>query len=60
MKTIRRAVIEKGSDSIIKYLRDKFVEGKDDIVEAWAIEIERGTQEYEARGYEYSANDYAY
>lgn len=25
LKTIRRAIIEKGADSIIKYLRDKFV-----------------------------------
>jgi hypothetical protein len=38
LKSIRRPIIEKGSDSLMKYLRDKFIEGKDDIVEEWALE----------------------
>lgn len=53
MKTIRRPIIEKGSDAIMKFLRDKFVEGKDDIVEEWALEIEREPNEYSAQDYSY-------
>ena len=30
LKMIRRAVIDKGTQEIMRYLRDKFVEGKDD------------------------------
>ncbi len=41
LKTMRRPIIEKGAEAILKYLRDKFVEGKDDIVEDWAIEMEK-------------------
>lgn len=48
MKAIRRAVIEKGSDSIMKYLRDKFIEGKDDVIEQWALDIENESIEYYA------------
>lgn len=41
LKSIRRAFIEKGSEAILKYLRDKYVEGKDELVEEWALEMER-------------------
>jgi Leucine-rich repeat (LRR) protein len=40
LKSIRRAIIEKGTETIMKYLRDKYVEGRDDIVEEWALEME--------------------
>lgn len=46
MKSIRRAVIEKGADAIMKFLRDKYVEGNDDVVETWALEMEKESHEY--------------
>lgn len=33
MKQIRRPVIEKGSEAVLRYLHEKFVEGKDDVLE---------------------------
>ena len=41
LKTIRRPIIEKGADSILKCLRDKYVEGKDSIIEEWAMDREK-------------------
>ena len=38
LKAVRRAVIEKGTETILKYLGDKYVEDKDSIVEDWALE----------------------
>ena len=43
---IRRAVIDKGTQEIMRYFRDKFVEGKDDQVEEWAKEMNKGQNEY--------------
>ena len=37
LKSIRRAIIDKGTDAILKYLKDKFIQGKDDIIEEWAL-----------------------
>jgi hypothetical protein len=37
MKQIRMAVLQKGAGPILAYLRDKFVPGKDDVVEEWAM-----------------------
>ena len=47
LKTIRRPVIEKGTDSILGHLQDKFVEGRDDVVEAWALERAKVQEDYD-------------
>lgn len=36
MKTIRRPIIARGSQGILQYLADKYVEGTDDMIEPWA------------------------
>ena len=36
LKTIRRPIIARGSQGILQYLADKFAEGTDDQIEAWA------------------------
>lgn len=36
LKRIRRQIVEKGTQAILLYLRDKFVEGTDDQIEQWA------------------------
>lgn len=33
LKSIRRNIIEAGSDTLLKFLKDKFVQGRDDTVE---------------------------
>lgn len=48
LKSIRRPIIEKGTEAILKYLRDKYVEGRDSIVEEWALEMEKEDNEYSA------------
>ena len=53
LKTLRRPILEKGTDAVLKYLRDKYVEGKDDIVEDWAIEMQREPGEYSKGDYLY-------
>lgn len=57
LKTIRRPIIEKGSDALLKYLRDKYQEDKDSIVEEWALEMEK---DYSPQEYGYDKNQYAY
>jgi hypothetical protein len=41
LKTIRRPIIEKGAEAILKCLRDKYVEERDSIIEDWALEMEK-------------------
>lgn len=41
LKTVRRAIIDKGSDAVLKYLKDRYVQGQDDQVEDWALARER-------------------
>ena len=36
LKMIRRQIVDRGTQEIMRYLRDKFVEGRDDQVEDWA------------------------
>lgn len=36
LKTIRRPIIARGSQGILQYLADKYVEGNDDKIEEWA------------------------
>jgi Leucine-rich repeat (LRR) protein len=38
LKQIRRQITEQGTSRILSYLRDRFIEGKDDQVEEWALE----------------------
>lgn len=38
LKTIRRPIIARGSQGILQYLADKYVEGTDDAIEPWAEE----------------------
>ena len=42
----------------MKYLRDKFVAGKDEIVEEWAIELEKEQEDYSQMDYSYDKNQY--
>ena len=37
LKSIRRTIIDKGTDAILKFLKDKFIDGKDDMIEEWAL-----------------------
>jgi Leucine-rich repeat (LRR) protein len=60
LKTIRRPIIEKGTESILKYLRDKYVEEKDSIVEDWALEMEKSDGSYSAGDYIYNKQNYSY
>ena len=46
LKQIRRQIVDKGTQEIMRYLRDKFVEGKDDQVEDWAKEQNTPKNEY--------------
>lgn len=55
LKMIRRAIIDKGTQEIMRYLRDKFVEGKDDQVEEWAKEMNKAQNEYFAQNLQPSA-----
>jgi hypothetical protein len=38
LKSIRRTIIDKGSQGILKYLMDRYVEENDNVVEPWAKE----------------------
>lgn len=60
LKSIRRPIIEKGTEAILKYLRDKFVEERDSQVEEWAIEQEKGLNDYTAVDYGYNSSQYQY
>ena len=60
LKSIRRAIIEKGTEAVLKYLRDKFVEERDSQVEEWAIEQEKADNEYTAVDYSYNGAQYSY
>ena len=46
LKQIRRQIVDKGTQEIMRYLRDKFVEGKDDQVEDWAKAQNTPANEY--------------
>lgn len=59
LKTIRRPVIAKGTDAILTNLQDKFVEGRDDVVEAWALERAKAQEEYDMKDYGYQKENYA-
>jgi hypothetical protein len=37
LKAIRRQVLDKGTNGIMEYLKDKYIQGKDDLIEPWAI-----------------------
>ena len=45
LKSIRRAIIDKGSQGVLKYLMDKYVEGTDDKVEQWALDQDKKDKE---------------
>jgi len=59
LKTIRRAVIEKGTEAILAYLKDKFVENRDDVVEEWALQREKVADDYTNQDYSYQKQNYA-
>lgn len=48
LKTIRRPIIARGSQGILQYLADKYVEGTDDQVEPWAAAQNEKDKEEEA------------
>lgn len=45
MKSIRRAIIDKGSQGVLKYLMDKYVEEYDSKVEQWALDQDKSDKE---------------
>lgn len=55
LKSIRRPIIEKGTEAILKYMRDKYVEGRDDLVEEWALALEAENESYSSEDYKYSS-----
>ena len=60
LKTIRRPIIEKGTDAILKHLRDKYVEERDSVIEDWAMEMEQEEMQYSKNQYGYDKNRYGY
>ncbi|CDW80826.1 leucine-rich repeat-containing protein 40-like [Stylonychia lemnae] len=60
LKSIRRAIIEKGTEAILKYLRDKYVEERDSVIEDWAIEMQQENDQYSSKDYQYSSQQYSY
>jgi len=49
MKQIRMAILQKGAGPILAFLRDKFQAGRDDVVEQWAIDLDKQLPEYFAQ-----------
>jgi hypothetical protein len=45
LKSIRRAIIDKGSQGVLTYLMDRYVEGTDNIVEQWALDQDKADLE---------------
>jgi Leucine-rich repeat (LRR) protein len=37
IKSLRRAIIDKGTEAILKCLREKFVQSEDEMIEEWAL-----------------------
>ena len=58
LKTIRRPVIIKGTDAIMGNLIDKFVAGRDDVVEQWALERAKAAEDYSQDDYTYQKENY--
>jgi hypothetical protein len=44
----------------MKYLRDKYIQGKDDLIEDWALEQEKDPGQYSQKDYGYNKDRYAY
>ena len=60
LKSIRRPVIEKGTEAILKFLRDKYVEERDSVIEDWAMEMEQAENSYTQQQYGYDKQRYGY
>jgi hypothetical protein len=60
LKTLRRPVIEKGTEAILKFLRDKYVEERDSVIEDWAMEMEQADNQYASERYGYDRQRYGY
>ena len=58
LKSIRRPVVAKGTVAILAFLKDKFVEGRDDVVEEWALARESTMEDYSQQDYAYNAQNY--
>jgi hypothetical protein len=58
LKTIRRPVIIKGNDAIMGNLIDKFIAGRDDVVEQWALERAKAAEDYSQDDYTYQKENY--
>lgn len=58
LKSIRRSIIEKGSATILAYLKDKFVPDQDDIVEEWAMQWQQKDEDYIKKDYSYDKTKY--
>ena len=58
LKQVRRAIIERGTVAILAFLKDKFVENKDDVVEEWALVRHKENEDYEVGSYSYQKQNY--
>ena len=45
--------------AILAFLKDKFVEGRDDVVEDWALAMEKTQEDYSQQDYGYNAQKYS-
>lgn len=51
-------MIERGSQHILKALREKFVKERDEVIEVWALEREQKHQDYQQKLYAYEKERY--
>lgn len=58
LKQVRRATIQRGTDAILAYLKDRFMKDKDDIVEEWALLREKEHEDYAQGEYSYQRERY--
>ena len=55
---MRRAIIERGTDAILAFLKDKYISSQDDVVEEWALLREKEHEDYATQEYSYQKENY--
>lgn len=58
LKQVRRAIIQRGTDAILLYLKDRYIKDKDDIVEEWALLRDKEHEDYARGEYSYQQDRY--
>ena len=58
LKQVRRAIIERGTDAILAFLKDKYISSQDDVVEEWALLREKEYEDYATQAYSYQKENY--